>query len=187
MQCWRGLVCAYLISTASLLVSAANGIRELAAMQGANVAYNDSSYDDPGQRAALLAIYAATSGHSWNWVANMTNSAVGLWGTPTLSYCMWFGVGCCQTSPLSSMVTCQGERSIVLLNMDNFGLQGSLPEQLGDLTQLTILSVGQNPQLSGRLPSTMAKLTQLLWLSVLVSHVQGHTRMGTPCMCAHAC
>ena len=131
--------------------------------------YANSSLDDPTTRTALLSIYNATSGPTWSWV-NLGNSsaALGLWGDPGLSYCLWFGVECCATTPMSPLVACDGDRAVATLTMDSFGMRGSLPAELGNLTQLAALGLGQNPGLVGQLPGSVAKLTQLLWLSVEV-------------------
>lgn len=136
-------------------------------LQQVAVSFNDSTLDDPAQRQALMAVYDATSGPSWSWVASASSSGVGLWGQANISYCSWLGVTCCAASALR-MVPCRGDRSVVTLSMENFGMQGSLPEQLGNLYELTALGLSGNPQLNGSLPSTMGQLTQLLWLSATV-------------------
>jgi hypothetical protein len=96
------------------------------AQQG-NVSESDDLTDaeDSATRAALLSIYEALGGPSWNWL-NQTNG-LGEWGTPGLSYCDWFGVGCCASSPLqSALVPCQGASSVVTLNMVGPGQKGGL-------------------------------------------------------------
>jgi hypothetical protein len=132
----------------------------------AQVLYNDSSLDDPVTRSSLLEIYYSTNGPAWTWVN--ASSVLGVWGTPGLSYCMWYGVQCCLTTPLSQLVLCEGDRSVSTLTLDSFGLKGSIPSQLGNLNQLAVLSLAQNPQLLGQLPPATSQLTKLLWLSVEV-------------------
>ena len=131
--------------------------------------YPNSTLDDPLIHATLMAIYSATSGPTWTWVASGQGSAsLGLWGTPGLSYCLWFGVECCLTTPMSQLVGCTGDRSVSTLSMANFGMLGYMPPDLGNLTQLSALDLGQNPGLEGALPMSAVQLTQLLWLSVEV-------------------
>ncbi|GAX81540.1 hypothetical protein CEUSTIGMA_g8968.t1 [Chlamydomonas eustigma] len=126
--------------------------------------YNDSSLDDPVTRSALIEIYNSTNGPAWTWVNAST--VLGIWGTPGLSYCMWYGVQCCLNTPLSPLVSCVGDRSVSTLTLDSYGLQGTIPSQLGNLNQLAVLSLAQNPLLLGRLPPETSLLTKLLWLSV---------------------
>ena len=128
--------------------------------------YSNWTLDDPETRAALLSIYSATSGPTWIWVLGGRN--LGIWGTPGLSYCQWFGVQCCLTTPMSPLVDCIGDRSVSTLVMDGFGLNGTMPAAIGNLTQLSALSLAHNIGLIGQLPASMTKLTQLVWLSVAV-------------------
>ena len=139
----------------------------------ATLAYNDSSADDPMQRAALMAIYNATGGTQWAWTAGSSrnsSSSMRAWGGNS-SYCMWFGVTCHASSPLDMTCMDCGPRSVVVLSLDSFGAVGTLPPDVGQLPQLTVLGLTQNPGLTGTLPTSMTQLTQLLWLSLTVRAV----------------
>ncbi|GLI69538.1 hypothetical protein VaNZ11_014183 [Volvox africanus] len=126
--------------------------------------YANASLDEGRERDALLALYDATQGATWR-VANLSSKEAVPWGTEGVSYCRWYGVTCCATSPLF-LVDCEGAHSVVILSLDSFGLSGSLPDALGDLRELTVLALGNNPRLVGGLPQSMSQLTHLLWVSV---------------------
>lgn len=61
---------------------------------------------------------------------------------------------------------CNGTNSVVILSLENFGLVGSLPEAFGQLPELTVLALANNPRLVGSLPSTLGGVAHLLWMSV---------------------
>ncbi|GIL74903.1 hypothetical protein Vretimale_2525 [Volvox reticuliferus] len=126
--------------------------------------YANTSLDESRERDALLALYDATQGPAWR-VANLSSKEAVPWGTEGVSYCRWYGVTCCATSPLF-LVDCEGAHSVAILSLDSFGLSGSLPDALGDLRELTVLALGNNPRLVGGLPQSMSHLPHLLWMSV---------------------
>lgn len=73
---------------------------------------------------------------------------------------------CCQVSPLRQ-VPCTGDHAVVVLFMEAFGLVGNLPAAINQLTQLSVLTLSDNPRLVGALPGLALK--QLLLLTVTVS------------------
>ncbi len=100
-------------------------------------------------RDALMALYNATDGPNWT---NNTN-----WGSAQ-PLNTWFGV---TTDALGNVVT---------LNLSNPGfvgnnLNGTLPDELGDLPFLTFLIITDNPNLTGPLPATIGNLNNLNFLS----------------------
>ena len=96
-------------------------------------------------RAALVALYNATSGPNWTINTN--------WLT-TAALSEWYGV----TTDVDGRVT-----HVYLAQNE---LNGELPVELGDLTNLQILYLNQN-MLSGAIPAALGKLTNLeqLYLS----------------------
>lgn len=155
----------------SLSALALSALLSLTVVMPVRTAGYNVTGDNPREREALLALYDSTSGSNWNWVTGDT--ALGLWNDSSTSYCDWFGVVCCGSSPLEpALVPCVGEQSVVVLSLDSFGLVGTVPAALSQLTQLSIMSLAQNPQLSGSLPDALA--ASLLWLSLIVGHTLGY-------------
>ena len=107
--------------------------------------------DEPGDpdptnpdRAVLVALYEATNGDNWtndtNWLSDRPLGE-------------WFGV------------TTGGNGRVSRLVINDNGLSGTLPAELGSLTNLQWLDLSANA-LSGELPSSLGNLTnlRLLWL-----------------------
>ncbi len=90
-------------------------------------------------RAVLVEFYNATDGGSWKVQTNwLSDRPIG----------EWFGV------------TTNRDGRIVKLELVDNGLRGSLPESIGDLTELEILQLGKN-NIVGRLPASMGELSDL--------------------------
>ena len=102
-------------------------------------------------RAALVALYNATSGPNWTINTN--------WLT-TAALSEWYGV----TTDVDGRVT------HVFLGQNE--LNGELPVELGDLTNLQILYLNQN-MLSGAIPVALGKLTNLEQLSLSQNMLSG--------------
>ena len=96
------------------------------------------------ERDALIALYNATRGYNWSIDVGWNGAA----GTE----CDWYGVRCSY-----------GHVSRIVLN-DN-SLSGSIPAELGNLTNLTGLSLTYN-SLTGSIPSELGNLTNLTGLSI---------------------
>ena len=105
--------------------------------------HGDTAADGVGvasDRAALVALYNATEGGSWN---NRTNW---LSGRPLDE---WHGV-----------TTDSGGR-VTALNLVSNRLVGALPAALGDLTNLRTLILWSNDELTGPIPAWLGDLTNL--------------------------
>ena len=91
------------------------------------------------ERDALIALYNSTSGADW------TNNAgwMGAAGTE----CDWYGITC-------------SNGSVTELRLSGNSLSGSIPSELGNLTNLTGLYLNDN-SLSGSIPSELGNLTNL--------------------------
>jgi Leucine-rich repeat (LRR) protein len=99
----------------------------------------------PAERAALVAIYNATSGAIWTHKA-------GWLGEPGTE-CTW------------ERVTCSADGSTVeRLGLSNNHLAGRLPREIGDLPNLVSLGLSSNPLLWGEIPVEIGRLTRLQWL-----------------------
>ncbi len=96
-------------------------------------------------RAALEALYRATAGDSWdnndNWMSS--DAPIG----------EWYGV------------TTDNSGRVIRLDLYSNDLSGSIPAELGNLTNLTLLSLRGN-DLGGSIPAELGNLTNLtvLWL-----------------------
>jgi Leucine-rich repeat (LRR) protein len=99
---------------------------------------------------ALVALYNSTDGGDWthnqNWL--QTN-------TP----CSWDGVTC-------------NSGTVTELSLSFFGLSGSIPADLGDLSNLTSLDLGGN-YLSSSIPPELGKLSNLTYLKLSSNQLSG--------------
>ena len=102
-------------------------------------------------RAALVALYHATNGTHWHEQSN--------WNT-TGSIRNWRGV----STNLAGFVT--------ELSLPDNNLTGTLPPELGDLTQLRRLVLDAN-QLAGSIPPALGRLSQLTMLDLSRNRLTG--------------
>ncbi len=103
------------------------------------------------EREALIAFYNATRGYNWSIKVGWNGAA----GTE----CDWYGVGCSY-----------GHVSRLILN-DN-SLSGSIPAELGNLTNLTSLYLNIN-SLTGSIPPELGNLTNLTFFSLANNSLSG--------------
>ena len=95
-------------------------------------------------RAALVALYNATDGANWRWNQHwLSDKPIGEWQG------VW-------TDDAGRVTT---------LWLDEYGLVGRIPRELGDLTALSTLDLGNN-RLSGGIPAELGNLTRLWRLSL---------------------
>jgi Leucine-rich repeat (LRR) protein len=94
------------------------------------------------ERDALIALYNSTGGANWT-----TNTG---WLGDVGTECDWYGVTC-------------GGSGIDNLNLSRNNLVGTIPAELGSLSNLTTLNLWDN-QLSGSIPSELGNLTNLTQL-----------------------
>lgn len=102
------------------------------------------------ERAALIAFYKATNGDKW---INNTN-----WCSDKPLY-EWYGVG----------VGLTGVQEIIL--SDN-GLEGTIPEEIGNLSELQILYLSRN-NLEGEIPKTIGNLTKATYINLSSNRLSG--------------
>ena len=104
-------------------------------------------------RAALAAFYDATGGPDWwrqdNWLSDRPLNE-------------WTGV------------TTDSNGRVIRLELKHAGLSGEIPPELGDLTNLWLLSLAANGDgLSGEIPSELGNLTNLGWLDLSLNQLSG--------------
>lgn len=92
---------------------------------------------------ALVAFYNSTSGPNWN---NNSN-----WLTGTVS--TWYGV------------TVEEDR-VVQLDLDHNNLQGTIPPQIGNLSNLKMLLIGYEDGMTGSIPEEIGNLQLLIGLGI---------------------
>jgi len=113
-----------------------------------NVSNNPFSTEVAAERAALDALYEATNGDNWVNKSGWTNDVPG-------TLCSRYGVSC--SSGRVSALNMQ----YVLNNLARGnGLSGTLPQEMGALTELRNLTLPHN-DLSGPLPAFLGTLAQL--------------------------
>ena len=104
-----------------------------------------------GDRAALVALYNATDGPNWtnndNWLSNRPIGE-------------WHGV------------TTDGSGRVTEVTLIDNNLQGTLPAQLGNLSNLTLLALHSN-QLSGPIPAQLGNLSNLKVLVLARNQLSG--------------
>ncbi len=108
--------------------------------------------EDP-RRTALVEIYESLDGDNWdeeksiNW---NSSEPVQDWGGVTVE-----------------------DGKITGLDLNGFGLSGSLPSVIGSLTDLELLDLGSNPDLSGVLPEETGDLVNLETFRAVTTGLQG--------------
>ena len=113
--------------------------------------FSCASADGGPDRAALVALYHATDGPNWdnnrNWLSDRPPGA-------------WHGV------------TTDGDGRVTELLLGYNQLSGSIPAELGSLSNLKWLLLGDN-QLSGSIPAELGSLAKLEWLDLGVNQLSG--------------
>src|SRR5688500_12613874 len=102
-----------------------------------------SQCDRIADSLALVALYNATDGNSWTTSSNLDNPMSSWYGV-TLN-----GDGCVQCIDLDGDVNC----SSATFNNAGNNLIGQIPAEMGNLSQIEYLSLGNN-LLSGSIPAS---------------------------------
>jgi hypothetical protein len=112
----------------------------------------------PPERSALLSLFEATGGRDWRKNAGWVEAAQGQESNdPCVDH--WDGVQC-------------RDGHVITLRLDNSRLRGTIPPNLGALTELAVLDLSLN-QLSGTLPSQLGDLEKLQQLELKVNGLEG--------------
>lgn len=107
------------------------------------------------ERDALMALYNSTDGPNWT---NNTN-----WGTAS-PVSTWYGI---------KVESFNGIYRVTWINVPSNNLTGTLPQELGNLTELTLLGFYNN-QLSGELPISISNCTKLDTLALDYNNFHGN-------------
>ncbi len=123
---------------------------------------------------ALVALYDSTDGDNWDDNTNWKQT-----GQP----CTWYGVSCSgnhvysldlRSNTLVGSIPPQlGSLSnLGYLNLNSNQLSGAIPPQLGSLSNLQVLELNGN-QLSGAIPPELGGLSNLEWLGLTSNQLSG--------------
>ena len=108
-------------------------------------------YTSATDRAALVALYDATGGTNWTNSSNWKSDS---------HLSQWHGVRTDASGRVTSLM------------LEKNGLRGSLPQELGNLTQLQDLQLGFN-ELTGTLPPQLSNLTNLHTITLNGNRLSG--------------
>ena len=86
----------------------------------------------PGDYSALQALYIATDGENWRWLSSDIGAKWNFNGTSDPCVDQWQGVICTSNYNSCSTQTC----FVHDLYLPQYGLRGTLPEELGDFAAL---------------------------------------------------
>jgi hypothetical protein len=109
------------------------------------------------ERDALIALYNATDGINWN-PSSSTN-----WNTSTL-VSDWAGV---------TVENISGQDHIVKIELASSYLNGTLPNEIGNLSELKHLEIIFNESLTGNIPASIGNLLKLEFLSFWNNNLTG--------------
>jgi hypothetical protein len=127
------------------------------------------------ERDALVALYNSTDGANWTTKTRWLGAA----GTE----CHWYGVTCSSGfvsrillpyNSLSGSIPAElgNLTNLINLNLSNNSLTGGIPAELGNLTNLTSLHLEWN-SLSGSIPAELGNLTNLIALTLSINSLSG--------------
>jgi len=108
------------------------------------------------QKFALVTLFFATNGEGWQRNTN--------WLSYQVQECEWWS---------RFAKTCADEGAYESLNLRENGLQGSIPPEVGLLTNLGWLELEENVGLYSSIPSTLGELTHLYYLSLNKASLTG--------------
>lgn len=101
---------------------------------------------------ALVALYNATDGP--NWAKRETaHQSVACWLKGPVT--TWFGIG----------IPREEDGRVTYVSLSSLGMKGKVPEQVGDLTELTWLQLASG-ELEGEIPAFIENFKQLQWLNL---------------------
>jgi len=85
---------------------------------------------------------------------------------------MSIGLGCVEGVEVELWGECYNIDETTTLELSNNGLTGEIPDQIGDLINLTYLNLYSN-QLTGQIPSEIGNLTNLTYLDLQINQLSG--------------
>ncbi|KAL0302214.1 UNVERIFIED_CONTAM: putative LRR receptor-like serine/threonine-protein kinase [Sesamum angustifolium] len=91
---------------------------------------------------------------------NASSNQLRDWNPDHVNPCTW------------SKIVCDGEKHVTSVQLQGNGITGNIPEELGNLTRLTMLDLGNN-HLTGEIPSSLGNLKSLTFLQLASNSLSG--------------
>ncbi|MCP4901114.1 MAG: hypothetical protein GY906_29440, partial [bacterium] len=113
------------------------------------------------ERDALIALYNSTDGANWQYNLNWRNVDDTDFNDPGTE-CTWYGVDCDA-----------GNLTVTEINLNSNDLSGSIPPELGNLTNIWGLRLDDN-QLNGSIPPSLGSLSDLYILKLNDNQLSGN-------------
>lgn len=110
---------------------------------------------------ALYIIYNATDGNNWDYTDVGFTSAWDFESGSDPCLNKWQGV------------TCASQFKITSLSLQNMNLKGTIPDNIGNLTDLKKLIFFDNQDLSGSIPATISQLSGVTYLQLTILNISG--------------
>ena len=114
---------------------------------------------------ALQDLFISTKGDSWLWEPLLFGNIWNFTLNPDPCGDRWQGVLC-------SNVTSTGNCSIYKLDLNNYNLQGYIPNSINNLTLIKYIDLSQN-NITSTIPYTLSTLKNLQYLDLCVNNIIG--------------
>ncbi|UCG28606.1 MAG: immunoglobulin domain-containing protein, partial [Bacteroidales bacterium] len=122
---------------------------------------------------ALVALYNSTDGANWTDKTNWLTGDVSTWYGITVTNDRVTGVDLWDNGLTGTLPPEIGNLSdLMILKLSTNQLTGSIPSSIGNLTKLNFLDFGAN-QFTGSIPSGIGNLTDLVFLSFAHNNISG--------------
>jgi Leucine-rich repeat (LRR) protein len=123
---------------------------------------------------ALHELHTSTGGEYWFWRPNESESGARWDFTKNASSGEYLYNPCGSDVNLEWQgITCSSSPSITIIDLHTFNLTGSVPESIGQLSNLTSLEMYENLQLTGSLPSSLGELQNLKYFDSAICAITG--------------
>jgi Leucine-rich repeat (LRR) protein len=124
---------------------------------------------------ALELLFNSTRGNQWSWRNEATNGPKWSFSSPQVDPCsdmgrVWQGITCSSAPNICELQSCE----IVSLSLNAYNLNGTLPSQFFvQLPSLRKLEISSSVDLVGSIPSEVGSLSQLSFLSLYNNQLIG--------------
>ena len=144
----------------------------------AETAYNvrDKSNEELIERYAMRVFYFSTNGNFWT-ISKDDSTQNNFTSISNIPVCDWLPekITCNERNEDSRMEmvnTCNKRNKVSRMEMVNANMNGTIPNEFGELTALTYLDFGDN-NLHGQFPDTLNKLTEMSYMRFFNNSMSG--------------